>query len=296
MIKKILRAGRALASYPYKRELLSGVHKNWFPVFIKYPVYPKPRYGYDGDKPNPFLYEMIDRGRLAYKAQLLALKAYDDRLLRIKTDQPEDGDEPYWSNPWFSGLDAIALYGLLAATKPKLYLEVGSGNSTKFARRAIRDHALGTTVISIDPFPRASIDGLSDEVVRKPLEDTDLGVFDRLGEGDILFIDSSHRSFMNSDVTVLFLEVLPKLPPGVLIHIHDIHLPDDYPPQRANKYESEQYLLAAMLLGGCSRYEIVLPIKFIIKDDDLCATMDRLWTSADPVIPKTGGSFWIRTK
>src|SRR5260370_713340 len=81
-------------------------------------------------------------------------------------------------NIYFSALDAIALYGLLGLRKPSRYLEVGSGNSTMFARRAIRDLGLGTQITSIDPQPRAEIDALCDRVVRTRLEEFDLALFD----------------------------------------------------------------------------------------------------------------------
>ena len=87
---------------------------------------------------------IINKRKDAYKLQLMVLKEYEDYLLNIKTTQPDDVEQPYWSNPWFSGLDAVALYGFIATEKPKLYLEIGSGNSTKFTKRAILDHNLLT--------------------------------------------------------------------------------------------------------------------------------------------------------
>jgi hypothetical protein len=145
------------------------------------------------------------------------------------------------------------LYSLLAQHNPRHYVEVGSGNSTKFARRAIRDHGLQTRITSIDPFPRAEIDSICDRVIREPVEHVALDTFDMLQPGDILFIDSSHRTFMNSDVTALSLDVLPRLPAGVIVEVHDITLPGDYPPQWTGRYYSEQYLLAAYLLGPRQR-------------------------------------------
>ena len=291
MFKRFLQT---FLDYPYRDEIMTGVNRGWFPVFIKYPVYPKPRYGYHGVQPHPFLNEIINRGRDAYKLQLMDLKAYESHLFRIPTKEPDDAEQPYWDNPWFSGLDAVALYGFIATTKPKLYLEIGSGNSTKFAKRAISDHQLLTRIVSIDPHPRKDIDSLSDEILRSPLEEIDLGIFDRLTKNDILFFDGSHRCFMNSDVTVFFLEVLPRLPSGILIHIHDIHLPYDYPPERALHYESEQYLLAVMLLGECNRYEIVLPNKFIMNDASLLNCLGGVWNSKQTTIPKCGTSMWLR--
>jgi hypothetical protein len=101
---------------------------------------------------------------------------------------------------------------------------------------------------------------------------------------------------MNSDVTIFFLEILPKLPSGILIHIHDIYLPYDYPPERALHYESEQYLIAAMLLGDCTKYEVVLPNRFIMSDMDLVNCLNGIWNSIQTSIPKFGVSFWMRKR
>ena len=296
MIGKYVRAVQSFYAYPYKRALISGIMRGWFPVFVRYPVHPKPRFGYDGTEPLASLYDVINQNRETYKQQLMVLKTYEADLLNIQTTPPDDDKQPYWENIWFTGLDAAALYGFLASLKPKLYLEIGSGNSTKFARGAIADHSLPTRIVSIDPHPRVEIDALSDEIIRAPLEETDLSVFDRLTADDVLFFDGSHRCFMNSDVTVFFLEVMPHLPSGILIHIHDIHLPYDYPPERAMHYESEQYLLAAMLLADCTKYEVVLPNQFIVSDDRLASCLDGLWQSTQASIPKSGVSFWIRKR
>ena len=290
----IIQALKNLATYPYYKECLTGIRKGHFPIFVRYPVHPRPRYGYAGQAPHPFLSRIFEAGSETYRAQLESFKPLEADLLRINKTEAEDGQEPYWNNPWFSSLDAVALYGYLATRKPRLYLEIGSGNSTKFARRAIRDHHLDTRIISIDPHPRAEIDRLSDEVIRQPLEAVDLAVFDRLTKDDLLFFDGSHRCFMNSDVTVFFLEVLPRLPGGILIQVHDIYLPDDYPPQRALHYESEQYLIAAMLLGGCRQYETLLPVRFAANDQRLAAILDGLWKAPGAKISPGGASFWMQ--
>ncbi|HJZ13300.1 MAG TPA: class I SAM-dependent methyltransferase, partial [Acidobacteriota bacterium] len=107
-----------------------------------------------------------------------------------------------------------------------------------------------TKLISVDPHPRSECDQLCDEIVRLPLESVDLDLFQRLHPGDILFVDGSHRCFMNSDVTVFFLDVLPRIQPGVVIGIHDIFIPDDYPAEWIMRYYNEQYVLSSYLLGA----------------------------------------------
>ncbi|MGH9508484.1 MAG: class I SAM-dependent methyltransferase, partial [Terriglobales bacterium] len=117
-----------------------------------------------------------------------------------------------------------------------------------------------------------------------------------LRQGDILFVDGSHRSFMNSDVTVFFLDILPQLRPGVLVHIHDIDLPYDYVPEHAEWYYSEQYLLAVSLLAGHRGYRIVLPNAFISKEPDVMQVLAGFWSRPGlSGVPQKGVSFWIET-
>jgi len=122
-------------------------------------------------------------------------------------------------------------------------------------------------------------------------------VFDRLQAGDTLFFDGSHRTFMNSDVTVFFLEVLPRLKPGITVHIHDIYLPVDYPPERAHWYYSEQYMLAASLLAGHAGFEVTLPNHYIAHRLQLAGVLQDLWADQRLAeVPRTGTSFWIETR
>src|SRR5262245_47808439 len=224
------------------RHLLRGHQR----IFLDYPVQPRQRYGH-GYPAHPELLQLLDDGRARYRNLLERVAGLQDVLARIPVRSQGDSMEPAWVNGFLPGLDAAALYGMLALTPPETYLEVGSGNSTRFARRAIRDHSLETRIVSIDPHPRVEIDSISDQVIRAPLEAVDLAPILALKPGDILFLDGSHRAFMNSDVTVAFLEILPRLQRGVRVQIHDICLPYDYPPGTEDFYYSEQYVLAAFL-------------------------------------------------
>jgi len=115
-------------------------------------------------------------------------------------------------------------------------------------------------------------------------------------------MDGSHRSFMNSDVTIFFLEILPRLKSGVLVHLHDIFLPLDYPPYweyryYPHRYWSEQYLLAASLLAGHRNYEILLPNRHISDTPLLASLLDGFWADARLAgVPRTGCSFWIQMR
>ena len=276
------------------------------PIFLDYKVEALPRYGY-GKPPHPELTRILAANDERYSHLLSQFLKVSDDLLRIPLaqpplNQPRSSQEPCWINEWLEGLDTFTLYGFLATRNPVLVLEVGSGFSTKLARRAIRDRQLQTKIISIDPHPRAEVDPLCDEIVRQPLEKCDLSIVDRLSAGDIFFMDGSHRSFMNSDVTVFFLEILPRLQPGVLVHIHDIFLPVDYKPWwlqqfYPHRYWSEQYLLAASLLAGHSNYEVILPAHYVSMSPHLARVLDVFWKEPQVEgVPRGGSSFWIETR
>lgn len=263
-------------------------------LFLDYRVQPRSRYGY-GRAPHPELQQLLEKGRDSYRGLLRSFLELRPALARIPLEQADERS-PFWMNGWIPPLDAVSLYGLLLQRKPKLYLEVGSGNSTKFARRAIEDHSLPTRIVSLDPHPRSEIDQLCDRLVRKPLQDADLALFDELEPGDVLFLDCSHVLLTNSDVAVAFLEVVPRLPAGVLVQVHDVFLPYDYPPPWAHHYWNEQYVLAFALLEG-ARLETLLPNAFVSADAELSIILDALWDSlALPASARGGVSMWLLTR
>lgn len=207
----------------------------------------EPRYGYDR-APHPRLESLLGAHASTYETTLAAIATYTPDLARI----PRSGAGPRWDNQWFSGLDAASLYAFIRARRPQRYVEIGAGDSTWFAARARDDGSPGTEIVSIDPSPRRDVAGACDVPIRRPLEATDLARFQELEPDDVVFVDCSHRVFMNSDVVTFYLDVLPRLPSGVLVDVHDIYWPDDYPPHLAPAYLSEQYLLAAYLLAEAS--------------------------------------------
>ena len=205
---------------------------------------------------------------------------------------------PNWDNGWLPPFDAISIYGFLAIRNPRYYVEVGSGNSTLFAAQAITDNNLRTKIISIDPFPRANIDKLCMEIFRVPFENMDLDFFSTLSYEDVLLIDNSHRSFPNSDVTVFFTEVLPRLPSGLLYALHDIFLPMDYPATWSNtelRWYNEQYLLCAYIIGGASGDKIKCPNSFLCSKSDVFTACNSLWGDRELFEEKGfgGGFFWL---
>jgi hypothetical protein len=183
-------------------------------------------------------------------------------------DYPEYGSEDapdgfFIRNSQFGWLDCRALFALLRHWRPRRMIEVGSGFSTLLAADVNRRYlGGGMTLTCIEPYPRpflaAGVPGVS-ELVRERLELTDLGRFDDLAAGDVVFIDSSHVAKTGSDVNTFYFEVLPRLAEGVRVHIHDIFLPDDYPPDWVigeNRSWNEQYVVRALLMDS-SRYRPV---------------------------------------
>jgi predicted O-methyltransferase YrrM len=248
---------------------------------------PRPRFGH-GLPAHVELLRSIEARRSIYCMHLTASLHYLPQLVRIPRDST------YWLNDQFSGLDSLALYYFVASRQPSQIIEIGSGHSTCFARRAIDDHGLGSRLTSIDPEPRTGVDQLCHNVIRKRLEECDLSFADELGERDIVFFDGSHRCFTNSDVTVFFLEVLPRLKPGVLVHIHDVYLPFDYPAEIADRFYSEQYLLACYMLGGGRKVQVELPNAYVSQDSELHGLLKPVWDNEDlRGVTPYGVSFWF---
>lgn len=204
----------------------------------------------------------------------------------------------YYRNDQFPCLDAEVLFCFLRHLRPKTVIEVGSGfSSLIMAEVNVRFFESRSRIICIEPFPRQflldGIPGISDLYVEK-LQFISPLFFEKLGAGDLLFIDSSHVSKTGSDVNHLFFEILPRLQSGVYIHIHDIFLPDDYPKKwvvEDGRSWNEQYLVKAFLQFN-TRFEIIW-------GSYLMAT--RYTKETSKVFPRYldlggGGSLWIRKK
>lgn len=163
-----------------------------------------------------------------------------------------------FDNGFFGSPDAEVAYTVVRKYQPATIIEVGSGNSTKVLRQAAIDEGLNTHLVCIDPSPRVEINDIANEFRRNPVEaDRGTELFRSLGDRDILFIDSSHKIRTANDVVFLYLDVIPQLAPGTLIHIHDIFLPYDYPSTWVvdtefettdNWRSNEQYLVQALLM------------------------------------------------
>jgi hypothetical protein len=271
------------------------LHPGYQKLILEYKVDMKPRYGH-GLVRHPGLLQLIEN--VSYTEILTRILSHREVFFSLKEASSErDVNKPAWNNGYLPGLDIMALYTLISFFKPAHYVEIGSGNSTKVARKAIKDNGLTTQILSIDPFPRANIDHLADVIIRKPLEkleDISL-ISNQLEANDILFIDNSHRCLPNSDATICFLEILPLLKPGVIVEFHDIYLPWDYPRFMCDRFYSEQYVLAAFLLANPEKYKPIFPAWHISQTPELSVMLQEIWDHPGMEnVERHGGSFWIR--
>jgi hypothetical protein len=194
-----------------------------------------------------------------------------------------------FDNVFFSGFDAAVYYALIRHLQPQRVIEIGGGYSTQLAAKALARNGQGR-LTCIEPYPEARLleANLDLELVQKPVEQIDADFFSYLEPNDILFIDSSHAVKFGSDVCYEFLEVLPRLKPGVWIHVHDIFFPQDYPAEWLLKRRlalNEQYLLEAFLAFNHS-FATQLAIYWICLDHADLAT--RLWSNTG------ASSFWMK--
>lgn len=264
-------------------------------LFLEYRVQLKPRYGH-GKPAHSELYGIINSNRENYRNLLFKALEFKESIWEIKDSKhEEDSSKPIWNNGFLPGLDIIGIYTLIAEFKPRKYIEIGSGNSTKVAFKVKTERNLTTEIISIDPMPRAEIDNLANKIIRQPFEDIDFNLIYELEENDILFVDNSHRILPNSDSMVFYLEILPRLKKGVIVHIHDIYLPYDYPQFMCDRFYSEQYGLAINLLANPKKYETILPNYFIYEDKELSEVISSIWNHKNlENVERHGGSFWLR--
>lgn len=169
-------------------------------------------------------------------------------------------------NGFFETVDAEIAYCLIRHVKPKRIIEVGGGHSSRVMAAALEQNlkldGVRGTLLTIDPHPdRFPKEALSDRVqlISASVQSIDLDVFLSLEDGDFLFLDSTHVVGIGSDVVREYLEILPRINPGVFIHAHDIFIPSDYPQNLVLKslsFWSEQYLLEALLMFN-PRFEVV---------------------------------------
>ena len=193
----------------------------------------------------------------AFAAMLDDIEALGARLRRLRGPAPQ----PRFDQDWFPRLDAAAAYAMVCRTRPARIVEVGSGHSTRFLAGAIADEGLGTDLVCIDPAPRAALAGLAVHWIEDVVQRAPAACFARLQPGDLLFVDSSHVLMPGTDVDWLLNRIMPSLRDGVLVHFHDVFLPDPYPEAWAWRGYNEQQAVAALLHGGA--YECLFASHYV---------------------------------
>lgn len=205
---------------------------------------------------------------------------YQHPFLDSVPDRQRDRHGYYWKNGFFSEGDGRTLYAMLAHHKPARMLEMGVGNSTKMARKAIKDFDLPTEIVSIDPSPRADIRDVTDRHIQGSITSVELDFFEDLKPGDFLFIDGSHICHCGTDVPYYALNILSILKSGVYVHIHDITLPWEYSEEFRIRHYNEQYIVGAII--ACeANWEITFPVNYAFREG---------------IIPHRGGSLWLKKK
>lgn len=189
----------------------------------------------------------------------------DEFRERFPTEQDQSRGPFFLLNSAYMAVDAHVYWSLIRALRPRRIVEIGAGYSTLVASAACelnREQGLPESeLIAIEPYPweayKRGWPGLT-KLIPTRLQQVPMETFTDLRDGDILFIDSSHVLRAGNDVQMEYLEILPRLAEGVLVHIHDISLPEQYPKCYYDRqfYWNEQELLQAFLAFN-SRFEVV---------------------------------------
>lgn len=223
---------------------------------------------------------------------------FADELRAIPLEQISPTTFGY-RNGFFESGDAEILYGIIRRDKPRRIIEVGSGRSTLVATLAVERNRAETPSYScehicIEPYEMPWLESIGVTVLRERVERVDPALFDKLEAGDILFVDSSHVLRPQGDVLFEINEIYPRLKPGVMVQIHDIFTPRDYPYHwiiTERRIWNEQYVLEAFLASNPS-YEIVCALNWLAND------YPDMLVNACPVLletlPNQPGSFWMR--
>ena len=239
----------------------------------------------------------IDWRRSEQLALARELSPYIAELSDVPVQPPADGSAFGWKNNFWENADALAHYGIVRARRPRRYIEIGCGWSSLLLKRALATNAREGSpcdVTLIEPYPNPTLFRhfpAEWSIHRKMIQRVDLAVYASLEAGDVLFYDGSHCAKVASDVNWFFFHVLPVVKPGVIIHLHDISLPQEYPhPWIFDRGQTwnEQYVLQAFLMHNRD-YAVILANRYLFLHaaDELKA----LYHNLQPVY---GSSFWMK--
>jgi predicted O-methyltransferase YrrM len=240
--------------------------------------------------------DLNEEGQRALVAQF----QYKDELTALPAKKPAVDRYGYQNTTYAEG-DAEMLYNMIRHFRPKRIVEVGSGQSTLMALEAIAanrhdDPFYDCRVTCIEPYEQPWLERLGVEVIRERVEDCADDLVRTLERGDFFFIDSSHVIRPQGDVLHLYQHLIPQVAPGVIVHVHDVFTPRDYPATWViddRRLWNEQYLMEAFLAFNPS-FEVLLAVNWLANDR-------RDWlTEACPVLMKKPGAqpgaFWMRRR
>jgi hypothetical protein len=204
----------------------------------------------------------------------------------------------YWAaNDQYPALDAWVLEGLLRYLHPNRIIEIGSGYSSLVTARVNREYlSEAARFTCIEPYPRSflqqGVPGIS-ELRIEEVQDTPLSVFEGLGPGDVLFVDTSHTVKTGGDVVWIYGEILPRLRPGVYVHIHDAFIPGDYPEQWVLEGWgwNEVYLIASFLAFN-SAFEVAFGVRWMLLNQP--ELVDRAFPGFPRHRERGGGALWLK--
>lgn len=249
------------------------------------------------DRPLP---RGVDWDLSAQLAGVRRISPFFAELAEVPFDPPPGPPSYHWANDFWRGGDARVQYALLRHYKPKRVVEIGCGWSSLLMRDALeRNEVEGAgraTVDQVEPYPRRELLSALPEHWRLHdvmLQRADPGLFESLDAGDICFYDGSHVARAASDVVWFFFEVLPRLKPGVLVHLHDITWPDDYPDEwifERGQTWNEQYVLQAFLMYNSAFEPLICNAMLFHRHK---TEIEELY-SVTPETQQSGSSVWLR--
>ena len=216
-----------------------------------------------------------------------------DKRINLSEEDPNESDADTIVNGYYPTPDAEIYAAMITDLRPSLIVEVGAGFSTLVARHAIDYLGGDCQLVAVDPNPRTSVLEAADDVALSRVEDIDLGAW-QWQENSILFIDSNHICRPRGDLPARYCMGIPDLPTGVVVHVHDIYLPWDYPAVYDEWLWTEQYLLHC-LLAHTARYEVLFATHYMTRTHP--AEMRALF---GPKVGRkgrfSGASFWFRVR
>jgi hypothetical protein len=228
---------------------------------------------------------------------------YNEELLKFPVypnDKKREFEYCYTDQAFRSG-DSEYLYNMIRLFKPARIIEIGSGSSTLMAINATLQNKKENPEyqceqICIEPYENKWLESLGIKIHRKLVEDLELSYFAQLQSGDILFIDSSHMIRPQGDVLFEYLQILPTLKPGVIVHVHDIFTPRDYLLEWLDLpyFWNEQYLLEAFLSFN-KDFRIIGALNFLMHNryNAISAKCPVLKMETEKGIKREPGSFWM---